>query len=386
MFCYKSLPFFSKINEKLLMTNTNKNITCAVLGATGMVGRRILEDLSKNPWITVKIVAASPKSAGKSLFSVISSKTQNPYCCDGFSSDVAQLIVKDVNDVKEIASQVDFVFSALDIPDEKIIALEEAYAKQEIMVVSNNSACRWIDDVPLIVPEINEHHLAILKAQRKRLGIKKGGIVAKPNCSLQSYIVQLHALRKLNPHNIVVSLSQAISGSGKLLKDVPKIQANMLPLPGEAEKSQKEPQKIFGKIVGDKIVADEKLHINAVSYRVAVEHGHTANVFFKLRQVHKTKELLEIFGKFNPLKEYNLPSSPYPVLNYLGDDTYPTPKGDILNQNGMEFTYGGLLFDQESYMYQFTGFTDNLGRGAGGGAILTAELLIALEIIQSKSK
>jgi aspartate-semialdehyde dehydrogenase len=368
------------------MININKKITCAVLGATGMVGRRILEDLSKNPWITVKIVAASPKSAGERFCSLISGKTQDPYSCDGISSDVRQLIIKDVNEVEEIASQVDFVFSALDLPNEKIIALEEAYAKQEIMVVSNNSACRWIDDVPLIIPEINENHLEILKAQRKRLGIKKGGIVAKPNCSLQSYIVQLHALRALNPYNIVVSLSQAISGSGKLLKDVPKIQANMLPLPGEAEKSQKEPQKIFGKIIGDKIVPDENLHINAVSYRVPVEHGHTANVFFKLRQVHKTKELLEIFEAFNPLKEYSLPSSPYPVLNYLGDDGYPTPKGDILNQNGMEFTYGGLLYDPNSYMYQFTGFTDNLGRGAGGGAILTAELLIAKDIIQSKSE
>lgn len=302
--------------------------------------------------------------------------------------DILELTIQNATDVENISKQVDFIFCAVDMPKNEIIELEEAYAKSEVVVVSNNSACRWLYDVPMIVPEINGlKHLNVLPFQRERLGTNYGCIVVKPNCAAQAYMGILDSVRELiKPFSINVALMQAISGSGKNLSEVPEIQGNLLPLIGEAEKSINEPLKIFGGIVDGRIICNTDLFINAVSYRVPVQDGHLANVFIQTtKNIDEgiINHLLVNFDCYNPLEKYELPSSPKKVINYLGDCVYPEPIRDVKNQNGMEFTCGALKYDASSGILQFTGMIHNLVRGAAGGALLTAELMIKLGYIQS---
>jgi len=360
----------------------DRKVKCGVLGATGMVGREFLKILANHPWIEVVIIAASERSKGYKLSERIHFEDQK-----GLAENFLDMTIQSVWDIKQIASQVDFVFSALDMGKDEIIKLEEAYAKAEVVVVSNNSALRFASDVPMIVPEINADHLEVLPFQRQRLGTENGCIVVKPNCAAQAYMALFHAITQFGIKFdwISVSLMQAISGSGKHLKEVPEIQGNILSLPSEADKSVTEPQKIFGKIQNGKIVPAEYMEIIASSYRVPVEDGHTAHLHFKTEAFALNKKAIEqVFVNYNPLGKYNLPSSPYPVINYLGDDTYPNPKEHARNQKGMEFTAGGMRYTPESGHFKITGLIHNLVRGAAGGAVLTAELMIAKGIIKNR--
>jgi len=369
------------------MINTNKKIRAAFLGATGMVGREGLRILSNHPKIDIVALAAGPNSAGKRLKDSIKDRVQEPNF-NGISDSILNLVVKNAtDDIDEITSEVDFVFSALDLPDGKIIELEKNYALKEVVVVSNNSAYRPYNYVPTIVPEVNgESHIEVLPNQRKILGTDYGCIVVKPNCAAQSYMGILDAIKHFDPYDICVSLSQAISGSGKYLNDVEEIQGNQMALPGEARKSENEPKKIFGSVKNGLIIPNETLNIQAISYRAPVQDGHLANIFFKTRKNTDPESIIKAFNDYNPLEKYNLYSAPNPPINYLGDNVFPSIKKHVNNQGGMEFTCGGLSYNKESGIYQISGLTHNLVRGAAGGAILTAELLIAKDIIQSKSK
>ncbi len=363
--------------------NYMKKLRCGVLGATGMVGREFLKLLSSHPWIEVTVVAASSRSAGQKLKYLIDIDRQAR-----IDRDILDLTVQDVFEIEDISSKVDFVFCAVNMDKAEIIALEEAYAKKEVVVVSNNSAMRFFDDVPMIVPEINGvEHLKILDVQKQRLGTQNGCIVVKPNCAAQAYMAILHSLMdNVYIEQVNVSLMQAISGSGKYLDEVAEIQGNILPLPGEAEKSITEPKKIFGEIIDGKIVSYDNLNISATSYRVPVQDGHLANVFIKttIGNSNIVRDMQLHFDYYNPLEKYDLPSSPNPVINYLGDDEYPNPLKDANNQGGMEFTCGAMKFDENTGILQITGLIHNLVRGAAGGAVLTAELMIKLGYISPK--
>jgi aspartate-semialdehyde dehydrogenase len=367
-----------------------KKLRAGISGATGMVGREAARILSGHPWIEVVSVSASKRSAGKTFREAISEKVKEKNFND-ISDDILNLTVQNtIKDMKEIASQVDFIFCALDLPTkEAIVKLEEDYAKQEVVVVSNNSACRWLQDVPMLVSEINGiTHTRVLPTQRKRLGTEYGCIVVKPNCAAQSYMALLDAIKECEPYDIVVSLYQAFSGSGKYLEDKEDgkdIRGTIVPLKGEAEKSENEPKKIFGKLLSGLIVPNSSLSIDATSYRVPVQDGHIANLTFKTRKEVKEQTIINLLNKYNPLEAYQLPSSPSPTINYLGNRTYPNPRLHVDNQGGMEFTCGALKYNDKSKNFSITGLTHNIVRGAAGGAIQAAELLIAENIIRSKS-
>lgn len=357
-------------------------LRCGIIGVTGMVGLKLLKGISFHPVIELTVVAASKKTAGMSLGVKFLRDNKN-----GIDKKFLELVIQDASEIEIISKQVDFIFCAVNMPDEEIIKLEEAYARHGVVVVSNNSTMRFFDDVPMIVPEINGiEHLKVLDVQRKRLGTEYGCIAVKPNCAAQAYMAILDAFLRANIEidEVNLSLMQAISGSGKHLDKVPEIQGNILALPGEAKKSMKEPKKIFGKIVNGKF-ENAEMQINASSYRVPVEDGHTANITIKTKPHSTTIETLKkALADYNPLAEYNLHSSPNPVINYLGDDVYPNPLEHVNNQDGMEFTCGAMTYDTDTGIIQITGLIHNLVRGAAGGAILTAELMIALGYIKPK--
>lgn len=354
-------------------------IKCAILGATGMVGREFARILSNHVLFDLVIVAASSKSAGQNYGERIHGNHR-----EITQQSILDLEIMDIYDIETISQKVDFVFSAFDLSNEKTIKIEEAYAKNEVVVVSNNSATRHFSDVPMIVPEINSDHLDILSVQRKRLGTKYGCIVVKPNCAAQSFMVLIDIFNSYENYIdfLNVSLKQAVSGSGKYLSEFKEIDGTILALPDEAYKSIVEPKKIFGKIIKDKIVSDNELNIIADSYRVGVEHGHTASITFKLAFNESVDDIKTFFKNYNPLQKYSLPSSPNYVITYLGDGVYPNPKEHVDIKFGMGFTFGALKYDKYSDTYQITGLTHNLVRGAAGGAVLTAELMVAKKIIK----
>lgn len=353
-----------------------QKINVGVIGATGMVGRVFLRMLSEHPWMNVVLVAASERSAGQKMKFKIPQEEQAL-----IDREILEMTIMDASDVESISKMVDLIFCAVDMPKDEIIRLEEAYAKKEVVVVSNNSAMRWHDDVPMIVPEINGvNHLKVLSEQKIRLGTRRGCIVVKPNCAAQAYMAIMDVIGKqIQIEYVNVSLMQAISGSGKHLSEYPSIHGNILPLVGEAEKSEKEPMKIFGRFSDGKIISDTNIPIFATSYRVPVEDGHTANVFVKTSNfLIDMYNLKKSFERYNPLADYNLPSSPEVVIDYLGDNVYPEPLRDVNKHNGMAFVCGELKYNQKFGVLQFTGMVNNIVRGAAGGAVLTAELMIKL--------
>lgn len=253
-----------------------EKLRVGILGGTGMVGQRFVSLLENHPWFEVVTVAASPRSAGKTYEEAVGGrwKMDTP-----IPNKVKDLIVKDVNDVQEVSESVDFVFSAVDMTKEEIKAIEEAYAKTGTPVVSNNSAHRWTPDVPMVVPEINPEHLEVIESQKKRLGTDRGFIVVKPNCSIQSYVPALHALREYKPKLVVATTYQAISGAGKNFDDWPEMVDNIIPyIGGEEEKSEQEPLRLWGKVKDGQIVKAEEI-ITTQCIRVPVSDGHTAAVF-----------------------------------------------------------------------------------------------------------
>ncbi len=359
-----------------------KKLRVGVLGATGMVGQRFISLLENHPWYEVVTVAASPRSAGKTYEEAVGGrwKMDTP-----MPEGVKKLVVMNVNEVEKVASSVDFVFSAVDMTKDEIRAIEEAYAKTETPVVSNNSAHRWTPDVPMVVPEINPEHFKVIEFQKKRLGTKRGFIAVKPNCSIQSYAPVLTAWKEFEPYEVVATTYQAISGAGKTFKDWPEMVGNIIPyIGGEEEKSEQEPLRIWGKIEDGGIVKAQEPKITCQCIRVPVLNGHTAAVFVKFRKNPTKEQLIEKLVNFSGLpQELKLPSAPAQFIQYLEEDNRPQVSLDVNFEHGMGISVGRLREDSV-YDWKFVGLSHNTVRGAAGGAVLCAELLTAQGYISAK--
>ncbi len=353
-----------------------KKFNVGVIGATGMVGQRFMLLLANHPWFNVVALAASARSAGKSYCQAVGDKWsfETP-----IPEKYADMTVLDAEaDIDEIAAKVDFVFCAVNMDKAKIRALEERYAKKEIPVVSNNSAHRFTEDVPMVIPEINPQHVEVISSQKKRLGTKRGFIAVKSNCSLQSYVPLLHPLKAFGIKEAAVCTYQAISGAGKTFQTMPEILDNVIPyIGGEEEKSEQEPLKIWGEVSGDKILSATSPVITAQCLRVPVSDGHTAAVFVKFDKKPTKGEILSAWASFKgEPQELKLPSAPEQFLQYFEEDNRPQAKLDRMAGNGMSVTVGRLREDT-LFDYKFVGLSHNTLRGAAGGAVLLAELLAA---------
>ena len=359
-----------------------KKLKVGVLGATGMVGQRFISLLENHPWYEVVTVAASPRSAGKTYEEAVGGRWK---MTAPMPEAVKKLVVMNVNEVEKVAASVDFVFSAVDMTKEEIKAIEEAYAKTETPVVSNNSAHRWTPDVPMVVPEINPEHFDVIQFQKKRLGTEKGFIAVKPNCSIQSYAPVLTAWKEFEPYEVVATTYQAISGAGKTFQDWPEMEGNIIPyIGGEEEKSEQEPLRIWGHMENGVIVKAEEPKITCQCIRVPVLNGHTAAVFVKFRKNPTKEELIDRLEKFSGLpQELCLPSAPKQFIQYLEEDNRPQVSLDVDFENGMGISVGRLREDSV-YDWKFVGLSHNTVRGAAGGAVLCAELLTAKGYIAAK--
>ncbi len=360
----------------------DKKLKVGILGATGMVGQRFISLLENHPWYEVCAVAASPSSAGKTYKEAVEKRWK---MTTSIPAEVADLTVMDVNNVEEVASKVDFVFSAVDMSKDEIKKIEEEYAKVETPVVSNNSAHRWTKDVPMVIPEINPEHFEIIEAQKKRLGTKRGFVAVKPNCSIQSYAPVLNAWKEFEPYEVIATTYQAISGAGKTFAEWPEMDENVIPyIGGEEEKSEKEPLRIFGHIEGDEIVPATSPKISCQCLRVPVLNGHTAAVFVKLKKAATKEELIQKLREYRGLpQELDLPNAPKQFITYFDEDDRPQVKLDVDHEKGMGVSIGRLREDS-IYDWKFVGLSHNTLRGAAGGALLCAELLTAQGYIAAK--
>lgn len=353
-----------------------KQFKVGIIGATGMVGQRFSLLLENHPWFKVVAVAASPRSKGKTLEEAVGTRWA---MTKPMPESIKSLIVYDATaDIEEIAGQVDFVFCAVDMKKDEIKALEEAYAKAECPVVSNNSAHRGYADIPMIVPELNPDHVEVIEAQRKRLGTKRGFITVKSNCSLQSYVPAVTPLMDFGVTKVLACTYQAISGAGKTFETWPEMIDNLIPfIGGEEEKSELEPLKIWGKVVDGKIVNAVSPSVTTQCLRVPVSDGHTAAVFVSFEKKPSKDDILKIWKEFKGVpQELELPSAPKQFLNYFEEDNRPQAKLDRNLENGMAVSIGRLREDSQ-YDYKFVCLSHNTLRGAAGGAVLMAELLAA---------
>ena len=355
------------------MKEFEKKFRVGILGGTGMVGQRFITILDQHPWFQVTTIAASKNSSGKTYEDAVSGRWKMDV---PIPESVKNITVCDVTEVEKVASEVDFVFSAVDMTKEEIKAIEEEYAKTETPVVSNNSAHRWTPDVPMVVPEINIDHFDVIEAQKKRLGTTRGFIAVKPNCSLQGYIPALAAWKEFEPYEMVVCTYQAISGAGKTFADWPEMVENIIPyIGGEEEKSEDEPLKIFGHIENGEIVKATGLDITAQCVRVPVLNGHTAACFVKFRNKPTKEKLIEKLKEYKGFpQEADLPNAPKPFIQYLEEENRPQVKLDVDYEKGFGVTVGRVREDK-IYDFKFIGLAHNTVRGAAGGAILCAEAL-----------
>ena len=364
------------------MKKMEQKLKVGILGATGMVGQRFIALLENHPWFEVVTVAASSRSAGKTYEDAVGArwKMDTP-----MPEAVKKLVIHNVNEVEEVAKTVDFVFSAVDMTKEEIRAIEDAYAKTETPVVSNNSAHRWTPDVPMVIPEINPEHFEVIEAQKKRLGTTRGFVAVKPNCSIQSYAPCLAAWREFGPKELVVTTYQAISGAGKTFKEWPEMVQNIIPyIGGEEEKSEQEPLRVLGRVEDGQIVKAELPKITCQCVRVPVLNGHTAAVFINFEKKPTKEQLIEKLVNYKGVpQEANLPSAPKQFIQYLEDDNRPQVALDVDYENGMGVSVGRLREDT-IYDYKFIGLSHNTVRGAAGGAVLCAETLAAKGFIQTK--
>ena len=344
-----------------------------IVGATGMVGQRFLTLLENHPYFEVTALAASARSAGKSYIEAVGDRWK---MITPIPEEYKNMTIIDAQNIGEIAPLVDFVFCAVDMKKDEIKALEEAYAKAEIPVVSNNSANRFTPDVPMVIPEVNPEHLEIIEAQRKRLGTKRGFIAVKPNCSIQSYVPALTPLLCYEPYEIVATTYQAISGAGKTFAEWEEMVDNIIPyIGGEEEKSEQEPLKVWGNIENGVIVKAKSPVITTQCIRVPVTDGHTAAVFVKFRKKPTKEEILSAWANFKgEPQELKLPHAPAQFITYFEEDNRPQAKLDRDIYGGMGVTVGRLREDHV-YDYKFVGLSHNTLRGAAGGAVLIAELL-----------
>ena len=362
----------------------DQKLKVGVLGATGMVGQRFITLLENHPWFEVTVVAASSRSAGKLYEEVVGNRWKLDVPTPEY---VKKMTVMDMDaDMDEIASKVDFVLCAVDMPKDEIKALEERYAKTETPVVSNNSANRWTPDVPMVVPEINPEHLEVIESQKKRLGTKRGFICVKPNCSIQAYTPALNALKEFGPKLVVVSTYQAISGAGKTFETWPEMVGNIIPyIGGEEEKSEKEPLRIWGEVVDGKIVPATEPVITAQCIRVPVLNGHTASVYVNFEKKPTKEQIIEKWVNYSGVaQELELPSAPKHFIQYREEEDRPQVMLDVNYENGMGISLARLREDTV-FDYKFIGLAHNTLRGAAGGAVLIAELLAAKGYITPKN-
>lgn len=353
-----------------------KKYNVGIIGATGMVGQRFLLLLDKHPWFNIKTLAASSRSAGKKYGELM----ENRWLLDEpMPESVKDMVILDASRIEEVARDVDFCFCAVNMPKDEIRDLEEAYAKAECPIVSNNSAHRFTPDVPMVIPEINDDHIKIIESQRKRLGTKRGFVAVKSNCSLQSYVPAIHPLKDLGVNKVLACTYQAISGAGKTFKTWPEMVDNLIPyIGGEEEKSEKEPLKIWGKIENGQIVNNYDISITSQCLRVPVSDGHTAAVFMSFKD--KAPAVEQVIEKWESYKgkpqQLNLPSAPKQFLHYFTEPDQPQIKSCRTLENGMAVSVGRLRKDTQ-YDLKFVCMSHNTLRGAAGGAVLLAELLCA---------
>lgn len=355
----------------------------AVLGGTGMVGQRFISLLANHPWFEVTTIAASPRSAGKTYAEAVDGRWKLGDI--PVPEKAKSIVVKSVEDVEDVTRDVDFCFSALNMPKDEIRALEETYARTETPVVSNNSAHRWTPDVPMIIPEINPEASDVIPWQRKRLGTTRGFIAVKPNCSIQSYTPALAAWKEFDPYEVLVTTYQAISGAGKNFGDWPEMNGNVIPfISGEEEKSEKEPLRIFGHIENGAIVPADAPLITSQCLRVPVLYGHTAAVFVRFRMKPSKDELVAKLRNFRGLpQQLGLPSTPASFIQYLEENDRPQVRLDVNYERGMGISIGRLRPDTV-FDWKFVGLSHNTIRGAAGGAVECAELLKVQNFITRK--
>ena len=352
-----------------------EKLKVAILGATGMVGQRFLLLLQNHPYFEVTCLAASPASSGKKYRDAVKNWNFKESIPHRFEN---MLVLDATADMRKIAGSVDFCFCAVNMKKDEIRALEEAYAKMECPIVSNNSAHRQTADVPMIIPEINPEHLEVISAQKERLGTKRGFIAVKSNCSLQSYVPLLHPLRKFGIKSVAVTTYQAISGAGRTFETFPEICDNIIPfIGGEEEKSELEPLKIWGKVENGRIINATAPKISAQCLRVPVSDGHTAACFVSFENRPSKEQILEAWNKFSGQpQELKLPSAPTQFIHYFDEDDRPQARKDRDLERGMAISAGRLREDSV-FGYKFIGLSHNTLRGAAGGAVLLAELLAA---------
>ncbi len=358
--------------QNLYNNMEQKTFKVGIIGATGMVGQRFILQLQNHPWFQIALLCASPKNAGKRYADVM----QNRWAMKSpIPQSVQAMLLHSTEDIATIKIHVDFVFCAVDMPKKEIIALEEALAKAEIPVVSNNSANRMQSDVPMLIPECNASHCEVIPSQKKRLGTEKGFIAVKPNCSIQSYVPAIVPLLAFEPALLHVCTYQAISGAGKTFETWPEMLDNVIPyIGGEDEKSEIEPQKVLGKVKNGKIELSQDLTISAQCIRVPVSDGHLAAVSVKFRKKPSRAQILDAWQNYTSTAQH-LPSAPKPFLQYFEEENRPQTKLDRMQQNGMGISLGRLREDP-IWDYKFVCLSHNTLRGAAGGAILMAELLV----------
>lgn len=351
-----------------------EKLRVGIVGATGMVGQRFVTLLENHPYFEIRALLASGRSAGKPYREAVEGrwKMQTP-----LPLSIGEMPVLDAADIEGVKPLVDFVFCAVNMKKEDIRALEEAYARAEIPVVSNNSANRWTPDVPMVIPEINDAHLAVIEAQKKRLGTRRGFIAVKPNCSIQSYVPALTPLLPFGPTEVVATTYQAISGAGKTFREWPEMVDNVIPyIGGEEEKSEQEPLRVWGTVENGAIVPAKAPVISTQCIRVPVTDGHTAAVFVRFRRKPTREEILTAWRNYRGRpQELALPSAPAQFITYFDEPDRPQVRLDRDLFGGMGISVGRLREDTV-FDYKFVGLSHNTLRGAAGGAVLIAELLL----------
>lgn len=361
-----------------------RHYNVAILGATGMVGQRFVTLLAEHPWFNIVAVAASPRSAGKPYGEVVAPRWAMSAPVPEHVAAMNIFAVEE--DMSAIVPQVDMVFCALDMEKSDIRRIEEAYAAAGVAVISNNSAHRWTEDVPMIMPEVNPEHAELIDAQRKNRNWRTGFIAVKPNCSIQSYVSVLTALAEFGPTAVNVTSLQAISGAGKTFETWPEMVDNVNPyIGGEEEKSEKEPMKIWGNVKNGSVLLAASPSIHATCIRVPVTDGHMASVWVTFSAKPNKDDLLAALAEYhNPLAELNLPSAPKQLIQYLEQDDRPQTKIDRDFEHGMGISVGRLrqIADHE---WQFISLSHNTLRGAAGGAVLMAELLAAKGYVTNRT-
>lgn len=353
-----------------------KHYNVGIIGATGMVGQRFALLLADHPWFKVTALAASPRSAGKTYEEAVSNRWA---MTSPIPENLKNIVIDDAADIETVTKKVDFVFCAVDMKKDEIKALEDSYAKHECPVISNNSAHRMTEDVPMVIPELNSEHIRIIESQRKRLGTKKGFVAVKSNCSLQSYVPALYPLDKeFGVDKCLVCTYQAISGAGKTFERWPEMIDNVIPyIGGEEEKSEQEPLKIWGTIEDGKIVPASSPKFTAQCLRVPVSDGHMAAVFVKFKNKPSKEQILKVWETFSgEPQKLNLPHAPKQFLNYFTENDMPQTKLNRNLEGGMAISLGRLREDAQ-YDYKFVCLSHNTLRGAAGGGVLLAELLCA---------